>query len=125
MTSDRPARGRWWAIAHLRCPRCFEGRVFRSLWAIHDDCPVCGLHFMRETGYFMGAMYFSYGMGIPIIALLTLFAYLLWPHWHLYQHVLVAWVVFLPLAPFVYRYSRIFWLHFDRYFDPDDAEPSS
>src|SRR4051812_24822754 len=53
------------AIWEQRCPRCRDGRIFRaSLWrgflAMHDVCPVCGLKFDREPGYFLGAMYFSY-----------------------------------------------------------------
>ena len=109
---------RLWAILHLRCPRCREGRIFRGPWTMNDDCPACGLRLMRETGYFTGAMYFSYALGIPIIALFTLVAYLLLPRWHLYQHVLLAWAAFLPLVPAVFRYSRVLWIHFDRYFDP-------
>lgn len=114
-----PAHSVWWAIFHLRCPRCREGRVFAGQFAMHDNCPVCNLLFMREPGYFTGAMYVTYALGIPIIALLTLVAYLAFPSWKLYQQVLLAWVGFLPLVPAVYHYSRVLWIHFDRYFDPE------
>ena len=110
---------RFWAVAHRRCPACREGRIFRGLWSMNEDCPVCSLHFTRGPGYFTGAMYFSYALGIPIISLLTLIAYLISPSWHLYQHVLVAWLVFLPLVPAVFQYSRVLWIHFDRYIDPE------
>ncbi len=112
------------AILRARCPRCGQGKIFRGMWTMNDDCPVCGLHYMRGTGYFTGAMYFSYGLGIPIIALFTLVVYLIVPSWHLWQDVLVAWVMFLPLVPAVYRYSRLLWIHFDRYFDPDEGDES-
>lgn len=111
------------AIARLRCPICGTGRVFRSTFAIHEHCPDCGLKFLREPGYFLGAMYFSYALGIPIILLFMLLFYLIFPAWKLWQLFLLAWVAFLPLVPLVYRYSRIMWLHFDRYFDPDSEEP--
>jgi uncharacterized protein (DUF983 family) len=107
------------AIALLRCPRCEEGKVFRGTFAMNEVCPICGLQFTRETGYFVGAMYFSYALGMPIIALFTLVAYLLLPGWHLYQLVLLAWLAFLPLVPPVFRYSRVMWMYFDRYFDPE------
>ena len=119
MTTGGSSRSRAWAILHLRCPRCFEGRIFRDTWTMNEDCPVCGLHFNRETGYFLGSMYFSYPIGIPLIAFFTLIAYLVFPAWRLYQHLLLGWVLFLPLVPIVYRYSRVMWIHFDRYFDPD------
>jgi hypothetical protein len=30
------------------------------------DCPTCGLHFEREPGFFQGAMYVSYGLGVAL-----------------------------------------------------------
>src|SRR5438046_1434907 len=95
-------RSRLGAILALRCPRCREGRVFASTWRMNVRCPSCGLLFLRDTGYFTGAMYFSYALGIPIIAALTLVTYLLVPSWHLWQDVLAAWVVFLPMVPAVF-----------------------
>jgi uncharacterized protein (DUF983 family) len=112
-------RERLLAIAHLRCPACGEGRIFRGVFATNERCPVCGLLFLRETGYFLGAMYFSYALAIPIILAFTLVAYLVLPHWRLYQQVLLACAFFLPFVPAVYRYSRAMWIHFDRFFDPD------
>ena len=126
MSDDEPKPSRLRAIALLRCPRCYRGRVFRGSFATNDRCPVCGLKYMREPGYFVGAMYFSYALAIPIIALFTLIAYVLMPGRPLYQLVLVGWAAFLPLVPTVYRYSRVMWLHFDHYYDPstDDDAPT-
>jgi uncharacterized protein (DUF983 family) len=112
-------RERLLAIARLRCPACGEGRIFRGVFATNERCPVCDLLFLREPGYFLGAMYFSYALGIPLILAFTLAAYLLLPQWRLYQQVLLACTFFLPLVPAVYRYSRVMWIHFDRFFDPD------
>lgn len=100
------------------CPRC--GHVmFRSPLVMYDDCPGCGLDFDRgQPGYFTGAMYVSYGGGIPLIALLTLIAYLLLPGWSLFRLVLLAWGVCLPFIPWIWQYSRVIWLHFDRWVDP-------
>ena len=120
-----PILDRWRAIFGLRCPRCRRGPIFRTRWSAYDRCPDCGLIYVREPGYFVGSMYFSYGLGIPITLMFTSIAYLLLPHRHLYEHVLIAWAAMLPLVPWIYRLSRSLWLHFDRYFDPDehDAPP--
>ncbi len=107
------------AIFHMRCPKCREGQVFAARFAMNDRCPDCDLLFMREPGYFTGAMYISYAIGIPVVALLTLAAYLSFPKWRLYQLVLLAWVGLLPLVPAIYHYSRVLWIYFDRYFDPE------
>jgi hypothetical protein len=86
---------------------------------MNEHCPVCGLHFGRgEPGYFTGAMYFSYGLAIPLIALLTLIEYLLLPHWSLLRLVLLATLICVPLIPWIWQYSRVIWIHFDQYFDP-------
>ena len=49
-----------------RCPRCLQGQVFATLFRMHEQCPVCGLRFEREPGYFTGAMYLSYGVAIIV-----------------------------------------------------------
>jgi hypothetical protein len=92
---------------------------------MHVRCPSCGLKYQRDSGYFTGAMYFSYALGIPIIAALTLVVYLVRPGWHLWQDVLVAWLLFLPLVPAVFRYSRVLWIHLDRFLDPDPNDDAS
>ncbi|MFO0910038.1 MAG: DUF983 domain-containing protein [Isosphaeraceae bacterium] len=79
MTVSRP-RSEPAALLQKRCPRCKDGRVFRSLFSMYEHCPACGLRYDRgQPGYFTGAMYVSYGLGIPIIALLTGAAYLVFP----------------------------------------------
>ena len=70
------------AIAARVCPRCRRGPIFASTWVMHDDCPVCGLDFDRgDPGHFTGAMYVSYALAIPLIALLTLIGHLVFPGW--------------------------------------------
>jgi len=107
------------AMLRQCCPECGEGRVFASTWRMNETCPVCGLMFDRGPGYFTGAMYFSYAIGIPIIALGT---GLVWwiTRWPLHWDVVIVWVAFLPVVPLVFRLSRTMFIHFDRYFDPDD-----
>jgi uncharacterized protein (DUF983 family) len=106
--------GRLKAILLQRCPKCLKGKPFRSLIAMHSSCPVCGHQFEREPGYFIGAMYASYFLAIPILAILTLLIYwLILPDWPLQNVVFVAGLPFLLLVPLVYRYSRIVWMHID------------
>jgi len=106
-------------VLRLRCAECGEGRLFSGPFRMNERCPVCGFKFERGPGYFTGAMYFSYAIGIPIIALGTLLGKWLMPTWQLHWIALAVWFAFLPLAPAVFRYSRVVFHHFDRYFDPD------
>jgi len=85
---------------------------------MHERCPVCRLRFEREEGYFLGAMYISYGLALPIIALI---AALLWAvtGWWITKDAIWAVVLFLPLAPAITFLSRVLWIYLDQTVDPD------
>jgi uncharacterized protein (DUF983 family) len=110
-------------ILRKRCARCRRGLIFRSLWKMNENCPRCGLDFDRgDPGYFTGAMYASYAMAIPLIALLTLVEYLILPKWSLFRLVMLASALSTPLIPWIWQYSRVLWIYFDRYFDPEEEQ---
>jgi uncharacterized protein (DUF983 family) len=115
---QKQRRSRLAAIAGLRCPRCLEGRLFTGVWAMRTHCPVCNLHFGRESGYFVGAMFFSYGAAVPLIGTLAVAIWWFWRGLQPYQIILLALAGFLPFVPLIFRYSRVMWLHMDWLFDP-------
>jgi len=83
-----------------------------------ERCPVCGFKFEREQGYFLGAMYISYGLALITI---TVGSVLLWLVGGLSMEKAVIWavVLFLPLAPPVTYFARVVWLHLDWKLDPE------
>ena len=110
-------------IFRQRCPRCRLGKIFaRSVFIgfpkMHQRCPVCQLRFEREPGYFLGAMYISYGLGIGVIAALAM---LVWAvlNWPLMKSVVAGIVLFLPLAPVLTWMARVLWIYMDQAIDPD------
>ena len=120
MTEARHHRFHPWAVLRLRCPECGEGPIFAGPLRMNGRCSTCGLEFEREpSGYFTGAMYFSYALGIPIVAALTFAGTRLLPGWSLPCVILLAWLAFLPFAPAVFRYSRVLFIHLDRALDPE------
>jgi len=109
-------------ILRQLCPRCgigriFRGSVLRGFSKMNERCPVCDLKFEREEGYFLGAMYISYGIGVVMICA---FAALLWllTRWSLQKVVLWGIVLFIPFAPVITFYSRVLWIYLDRSVDP-------
>src|SRR3989442_8573127 len=62
------------AILRQRCPVCLEGRMFRGVFTMNAACSACGHRFERETGFFQGAMYVSYALGIGEAVVLVLVA---------------------------------------------------
>jgi len=112
--------GRLPAILRLRCPRCQRGAVWRSFLSMHERCPACGLVFEREPGYFTGAMVVSYVIAVPTFGLIVIG--LLLAGLETGIALLLGAALYLGLAPFIFRYSRVVWLHFDWVLDPMDTD---
>jgi uncharacterized protein (DUF983 family) len=111
------------AICRQRCPRCRQGKIFLSsiflgFPKMRQHCAVCDLKFQREEGYFLGAMYISFGLALAIIALI---AALLWAitGWWITNDVIWALILFLPLAPSISLFARVLWIYLDQTIDPE------
>ena len=115
MLPETQGRSRFWAVLRQRCPVCRRGRIFGGAITMNEHCPVCGIKFEREEGYFLGAMYFSYGMAVTFLALAFVAGLLLFPGWPQEAVAGLAVAVFLPFVPLVFRYSRVLWIHCDRW----------
>jgi uncharacterized protein (DUF983 family) len=103
-----------------RCPRCREGGMFTGPFEMNRRCPVCDLCFQPEPGYFTGAMYFSYALALLILVPLYFGLRLLTPNLPGAWAAVLAIVLYLPLTPLVFRYSRVFFIYMDRSADPTD-----
>jgi len=119
-TAAKPSTLR--CILEQRCPRCLIGRIFRySIFRgfprMCERCSICDLKFEREPGYFLGAMYLSYGLGVLIMAPIAL---LLWAltGWWITRVILWAAVLFLPFAPTITLFARVLWIYLDQKVDP-------
>ena len=112
---------RLWSMVLQRCPRCRRGRVFASVATMNVRCPVCDLHFEREPGYFIGSMYISYGFSAALLFALTMLVRWVLPDLDLGLCLLIAVVLYLPVVPVTWRYSRLVWMYFDHTAWPDSA----
>ena len=118
MSRKRPVSGltRLGAMIRQRCPRCLQGRVYRGFIKMNDECPWCGYVFGREEGYFVGAMYISFLIGLVLMLAIV---GILWPFWPTHSIggvgvlLAVASVGYFVLVPIVFRYSRVVWMHLD------------
>jgi uncharacterized protein (DUF983 family) len=107
------------------CPRCGKGHIFKpglaGLLFMNDVCDVCNLRFLRESGYYLGAMYVSYGLGVltilPVATYLGAFAR--WPLWIVFTIMVIQ--TLLSMLIFL-RISRTLWLYFDQAVDPQKDE---
>ena len=100
----------------MRCPRCCEGSVYRGPLRMREFCPTCGLKYEREPGYFTGAMYASYFLGIFTTA--PAWAGMLMAGASYTAIVVVGIGLVVVLMPLYFHYSRVLWMHIDAYFTP-------
>lgn len=114
------ARAALTALANGRCPRCHRGKIFTSLMRMAPACAICGLRYEREPGYFTGAMYVSYVLALPLFIGVFLALGHVFPALGFAAALGATVVLFLPLVPFVFRGSRILWIHFDRTIDAEE-----
>jgi uncharacterized protein (DUF983 family) len=96
-------------VVRLRCPHCGVGRLYEGLFRMRPACAVCGFHFEREPGFFVGAIYLNYAVTVLIGLGGVLLLDTLRPM-PLRQQLLVALplMVLVPLCFF--RYARSAWL---------------
>ena len=85
---------------------------------MHDRCPICGLRFNREPGYFLGAMYISYGLGIAVVVAFGAVFWLL-TNWSWFRIGFWSVLLFLPFAPMLTYLARVLWIYLDQKLDPE------
>lgn len=85
-----------------------------------NTCPHCELPFRREEGFWLGAMYCSYLLAVVILVPLFFFVQWMFPTWPGLLVALLATLPYLPLTPFIFRYSRVLWIYFEDYVEPSE-----
>lgn len=104
--------GRFKDAVRLKCPRCGEGELFGKVgfFEMQERCSNCDLKYEKESGFFYGAMYISYGLNVAtfVVALLIFFMIEDQVDWRIY---ISGYVVLTILAvKYMFRLSRSLWL---------------
>lgn len=105
------------AALRLRCLVCKRGVVHPTWFSYVDACPVCGAAFCREQGFFLGSIYFNYGLTalVVMIAWFGSGAAFRPPE----ASVIVPIVAFSVVFPLWFlRYARALFAALDQAFDP-------
>lgn len=107
----------WRHIIMGHCPRCKKGPIFRGRVEVFPSCSICGLVFIREQGYFLGAMYLEYALSAFFLAVSSTTLGLGF-HLTIFKAVGLSLLIFLPFIPSTIRLSRTLWLYWDNHVDP-------
>jgi uncharacterized protein (DUF983 family) len=108
------------SAAHWRCPNCGRGPLFRGIFRMLPHCPVCGLSYFPEQGYYVGAMIINYVATTACVVAIFLLS-LLFPDFTRFSTNLkiLLWMLFaIVLSLLLVRHSYAFWLGLDFWVKP-------
>jgi uncharacterized protein (DUF983 family) len=102
----------------MKCPKCAKGNLFvnsnpyhlKTMHLMHEHCPVCGVSFHQEPGFYWGAMFVSYALISGIVLFNTIWIYLIF-RWDMWAHMIINVGLIILLSPLNFRLSRSLWLN--------------
>ena len=101
----------------LKCPACGGSSLYKSAFKMQERCPVCGLVYGREQGYFVGAIYINVMATEALILLVYLVSLFTgFVNERVIFPLMIGMAVVLPLIFF--RFSRSLWLSIDHIVSP-------
>jgi uncharacterized protein (DUF983 family) len=106
-----------------RCPNCGGRGIFKGIADLHDACPTCRFSFVREDGYWVGAMTVIMALVLIIFGIWTVGGLLVtWPDvpW---TGLVIGGLILNALVPFLlYGWSKSIWVGLDLTFSPARAD---
>ena len=84
---------------------------------MHENCAACGRHHQRDAGFFLGSIYFNYGVtGLLVTSLY--FAMFFGDVLTDKQRLMLLGVFVVVFPAWFFRYARALWMALDEWFDP-------
>lgn len=130
--TKRPVPNYLWSIITMKCPRCRRGHMFKDqnpyrkfslkhIFDMYDNCPVCGLKYDMEPGFWYGTGYVSYALAVAI----SVASYIAW--WVLIgvstdDSRIFWWLgtnafILVAAQPWMMRISRVLYMRFFARYD--------
>lgn len=104
-------------ILQEKCPHCGKGHVFEKntkwfrLPEMKEECEACHYRYDREPGYFIGAMYLSYGLAVLEGLITFLICHFGFPNMDtIWKPVLITAVILLCSMK-NFKLSRVMYIH--------------
>jgi uncharacterized protein (DUF983 family) len=115
---EGPSRGAMMVRgATRRCARCGSGHLFKRWVTMVHDCPRCGLHFERESGYWAGALAINIILVGGLFTIVFVIALILTVPDIPVAPLLTLLVPIMIIGPIVaYPFSKTLWVAIDRAF---------
>ena len=114
------------SIIKMKCPQCQEGDFFisrpydmKNLGKTHHHCSECGLRYEKEIGFYYGAMYVSYALGVALFVTCWVSFNLFFSSANIWLQIGVISGLSILLSPYLYALSKIIWANLFFSYDPE------
>lgn len=105
-----------YSISHFTCPQCQEGKFLvsniydlRHAGDVRESCDVCGLKYSKEPGFYYGAMYVSYALGVALFVTIWTSCNLFFDNVNVWTQIGLVVFFSIVLSPYLFALSKIIW----------------
>ena len=105
-----------YSILKFKCPACHEGAFLvstpydlKNVGDVREVCDVCNQKYSKEPGFYQGALYVSYALGVALFVTI-------WVSCNLFFNNLNVWIQIgmvagasIILGPYLFALSKIIW----------------
>lgn len=112
-------KSKLYSILRNKCPRCHEGQFFEvnnpynlaKFSKMPTHCPVCDQKYEPETGFYFGAMYVSYALGVAIFVTVWIATAVIFPQMGPFGTIACVLGALVLLWPVSFRTARLIWIN--------------
>jgi uncharacterized protein (DUF983 family) len=105
-----------YSISTMTCPQCQESHMmvgnpyrFYTMGEVKSKCEVCGLNLKPEPGFYYGAMYVSYGLGVAIFVSIWASCTWFFDNVGVWTQISLILIALIGLGPYLYALSKVIW----------------
>ena len=105
-----------YSIIKFKCPSCNEGNFFishpynfKTTGDVLDQCPKCSVKYMLEPGFYQGALYVAYGLGVALFLLIWLLCTIFFPSLSAWIQISLVAISSILLGPLLFSLSKIIY----------------
>jgi uncharacterized protein (DUF983 family) len=105
-----------YSISTMTCPQCQESHMmvgnpyrFSTMGEVKNKCEVCGLNLKPEPGFYYGAMYVSYGLGVAIFVSIWASCTWFFDNVGVWTQISLILIALIGLGPYLYALSKVIW----------------
>lgn len=110
---------KFYSIVTMTCPQCQEGRFmvanpyrFSTMGEVNDHCSSCGLNLKPEPGFYYGALYVSYALGVAVFVIIWASCNWFFDHVGVWTQISLVLIALVGLGPYLYALSKVIWANF-------------